>query len=301
MQLFPNGRGVGVTDALHGLAEWPVVLLFGLVTQLGDGWFLFVLGGALFVAGEEFPVLGIDRRRALFVFGLALTYVAVIGALKGYFGLGRPPGATEPPELAWFPAALSVLLESVTTAEGPGFPSGHALGTTMVWGGLALVVDWGTARQRLGVAAAVIGLVSLSRLVLGVHYLVDVVVGTAVGAALLGALYRASEAGTDPGRVLGVAVGVGVLGLFNGFTFDSVAAIGGALGGWLVWRGVADSTPAHPTDRGEVLAGFAVLAGAGILFAVIEAFEPPLALAFVGTAVAVGGAVGAPLLGERAV
>jgi membrane-associated phospholipid phosphatase len=186
MQLFPNGRGVGVTEALHGVAEWPVVLLFGLVTQLGDGWFLFVLGGALFVAGEEFPLAGVDRRRALFVFALALTYVAVIGALKGYFGLGRPPGATGPPALAWAPAALSLLLESATTADGPGFPSGHALGTTMVWGGLALVVDWGTARQRLGGAAAVIGLVSLSRLVLGVHYLVDVVVGIGVGAVLLG-------------------------------------------------------------------------------------------------------------------
>ncbi|QLH75935.1 phosphatase PAP2 family protein [Halosimplex rubrum] len=301
MRPFPNGRSVGVTEALHGLAEWPAILLFGLVTQLGDGWFLFVLGGALFVAGEEFPVLGIDRRRALFVFGLALTYVAVIGALKGFFGLGRPPGAMEPLDLAWVPAALAPLLESATTADGPGFPSGHALGTTMVWGGLALVVDWGTARQRAVGVAGVIGLVSLSRLVLGVHYLVDVVVGSAVGVVLLGALYRFSESGTDPSRVLGVAVGVGVLGLFNGLTFDSVAAIGGALGGWVVWRAVADSTPARPTNRGEVLAGFAVLAGAGLLFAALEAFEPSLALVFAGAAVAVGGAVGAPLLGERAV
>jgi len=301
MQLFPNGRGVGVTETLHGLAEWPVVLLFGLVTQLGDGWFLFVLGGALFVAGEEFPLAGVDRRRALFVFGLALTYVAVIGVLKGFFGLGRPPGATEPLALAWSQGALSLLLENVTTAEGPGFPSGHALGTTMVWGGLALVVDWGTSRQRFAGATAVVGFVSLSRLVLGVHYLVDVVVGVAVGAVLLGALYRFADEGTDPGRILGVAVAVGVLGLLNGLTFDSVAAIGGAVGGWLVWRAVADSTPVRPTTGREVLAGFGVLAGAGLLFVALEAYEPPLVLAFAGTAVAVGGVVGAPLLGERAV
>ncbi|WP_436928424.1 phosphatase PAP2 family protein [Halosimplex halobium] len=301
MQLFPNGRGVGVTETLHGLAEWPVVVLFGLVTQLGDGWLLFLLGGALFVAGEEFPVLGVDRRRALFVFALALTYVAVIGALKGFFGLGRPPGAADPPALAWAPGVLSVLLERATTADGPGFPSGHALGTTMVWGGLALVVDWGTARQRFGTAAGVIVLVALSRLVLGVHYLVDVVVGTAVGVALLGALYWFADEGTDPGRVLGVAVAVGLVGLLNGFTFDSVAAIGGAVGGWAVWRGVADSTPAHPTHRGEIFAGFGVLLVAGLLFAALEAFEPPLAVAFAGTAVAVGSAVGAPLLGERLV
>jgi len=301
MRLFPNGRSVGVTDAIHGAVEWPVVLLFGLVTQLGDGWFLFVLGGALFVAGEAFPVLGIDRRRALFVFGLALTYVAVIGVLKGFFGLGRPPGAMEPPDLAWVPAALAPLLERFTTAEGPGFPSGHALGTTMVWGGLALVVEWGSARQRAVGAAGVIALVSLSRLVLGVHYLVDVVVGTAVGLVLLGALYRSADGGTEPGRVLGVAVVSGTVGLLTGVTFDSVAATGGAVGGWVVWRAVADSMPAHPTNREEILAGFAVLAGAGVLFGALEAFEPPLVLAFAGAALAAGGAVGAPLLGERAV
>jgi membrane-associated phospholipid phosphatase len=300
MRLFPNGRSIGVTEALHGITEWPVVLAFGLVTQLGDGWFLFVLGGALFVAGEEFPSLGVDRRRALFVFGLALTYVAVVGALKGYFGLDRPPGATEPPALSWVPGALSPLLESATTAEGTGFPSGHALGTTMVWGGLALVVDWGTTRQRAAGAAAIIGLVSLSRLVLGVHYLVDVVAGVAVGALVLGALYRFADKGTEPGRVLGAAVVAGIVGLLTGVTFDSVAATGGAVGGWVVWRAVADSTPARPTNRGEIAVGFTVLAGAGVLFAALEAFEPPLPVAFVGTALAVGGAVSAPLLGECA-
>ncbi|QPV61454.1 phosphatase PAP2 family protein [Halosimplex litoreum] len=307
MRLVSNGRGVGVTEAIHELAAWPVVLVFGLVTQLGDGWFLFVLGGALLVAGEEFPVLGVDRRRAVFVLALALTYVAVVGALKGYFGLDRPPGATEPPALvrspalSWVPGALSALLERATTAEGPGFPSGHALGTTMVWGGLALVVDRGTARQRAAGAVAIIGLVSLSRLVLGVHYLVDVVAGVAVGLVLLGALYRLADGGTEPGRVLGVAVATGIAGLFTGVTFDSVAATGGAVGGWVVWRAVADSTPAHPTNSGEIVAGFAVLAGAGALFAALEAVEPSLPVAFVGATLAVGGAVGAPLLGERAV
>ena len=299
MQLFPNGRGAGITDAIQGLVEWPVIAVFGLVTQLGDGWFLFALGGALLVAGEAFPALRVDRRRALFVFGLALTYVAVIVALKGFFGLGRPPGATRPPDLAWAPGALALVLERATTAEGAGFPSGHALGTTMVWGGLALVVDRGTAPQRFGVAAAVVGLVSLSRLVLGVHYAVDVVVGTAVGVVLLGALYRVADGGTEPGRVLAVAVVVGLVGLANGLTFDGVAAVGGAVGGWVVWRTVADATPARPTNRREIAAGFGVLAVAGVLFAALEAFEPALPVAFAGAAVAVGGAVGAPLVGER--
>mgnify|MGYP000330084865 CR=1 FL=1 len=299
MQVFPNGRGVGVTEAIHGLAGWPALLLFGLVTQLGDGWFLFALGGALLVAGGAFPLVGIDRRRALFVVGLVLTYVAAIGALKGFFGLGRPPGATRAPALDWAPRALAVAVESATTAEGPGFPSGHALGTTMVWGGLALVVDRGTARRRFGVAAGVVALVSLSRLVLGVHYLVDVVVGVAVGTVLLGALYRVADGGTVPSRVLGVAAAIGLVGLAVGVTFDSVAALGGAVGGWAVWRAVADATPAHPTNRTAIGVGIGVLAVAGVLFAVLEAVEPALPVAFAGAAAAVGGAVGAPSIGER--
>ncbi|NHN61484.1 phosphatase PAP2 family protein [Halorussus rarus] len=299
--MFGSGRGVGVTDALHGYAEWPVILLFALTTQLGDVWFIFLLGGGLYVAGDEFPRWGIDRRRGLFVVGLVLTYVALIGVLKHIFLLPRPPGAGEPPAIAWLPTGLSLLLESTATADGPGFPSGHALGTTMFWGGLALVVEHWTAWKRFGAAAAIVALVSLSRLVLGVHYLVDVVVGAALGAVVLGALYLLADRGTDPVRVLHVAVAVGVAGLLVGVTFDSVAAVGGATGGWLVWRGVADSTPAHPTNRREVVAGFVALVVSGALFGAVYALTASHLITFVGTAVAVGGAVAAPLLGERLV
>jgi membrane-associated phospholipid phosphatase len=293
-----NGRGVGVTDALHGSAEGPVIVLFGLLTQLGDGWFLFLLGGTLYVAGDELPRWGIDRRRGLFVLALVLVSVALTGGLKAYFRLPRPPTMAGG-DLLLLPPPLDVLFGNVTTAAGSGFPSGHALGSTMVWGGFALVLERGSFRRRVGIAAAVVLLVSVSRLVLGVHYLVDIVAGVGLGVLALGALYRLSGNGSRPGWVLLVAIGSGVLGLLVGVTFESVAAVGGAVGAWLVWRGVADSTPAHPTSRREVVAGFLVLGTVAVLFVVVTALEPPAALAFVGTAVSAGGVVGAPLLGER--
>lgn len=299
MSVLATGRSVGITDALHAAAEWPVIVLFGVLTQLGDGWFLFLVGGSLYVAGDELPRWGIDRRRGLFVFGLVLTYVALIGVLKSVFNLPRPPGAKDPLSMQWVPAALAVVLDSITIADGPGFPSGHALGSTMVWGGLALVLDWGSVRTRFALTGVLVTLISFSRLVLGVHYAIDVVVGVGIGVIVLGSLYWLTEAGTDPGRVLLVAVVAGLLGLLVGVTFESVAASGGAVGGWLVWRGVADTTPAHPTNRREVLAGFLVLGAMAGLFGVLTAIEPPLPLAFLGTAIAVGGAVGAPLLGEQ--
>jgi membrane-associated phospholipid phosphatase len=70
----------------------------------------------------------------------------------------------------------------------PGFPSGHATMSTLVYGGLALVhrrhvPSEGTVAAAL--AALVVLAVSLSRVVLGVHYLGDVLVGLLVGAVAL--------------------------------------------------------------------------------------------------------------------
>lgn len=299
MSFVGDKRGVGLAEALHGAAEGPVILLFGLITQLGDVWFLFLLGGGLYVAGDTIPWRGLDRRQGLFVLALGLTYVALVGALKAFFQLPRPPGAGTPPELAGLPSTLAAVIDSITTAESPGFPSGHALGSTMVWGGLALVLEWKTYWKRIGIAAGVVLLISLSRLVLGVHYLVDVVIGMALGVLVLGALYWLADKGTAPERVLLVAVVIAVLGLAVNLTFDSVAASGGAIGAWLVWRAVADTTPAHPTTGREVVAGFLVLGAGALLFGGLIAIEPPLLGTFLGAVVAGGMIVGAPLAGER--
>ena len=294
----PNGRGVGVTELLEGAAEWPVVVLFALVTQLGDVWFLFLLGSTLYVAGERLPRWGVDRRRGLFVLALVLAYVALVGALKTAFLLPRPPGATEAPAIAWLPAMLEPVYTSIATGHGPGFPSGHALGTTMVWVGAALVLDAGRRRSRLAVAGAVVALVSLSRLVLGVHYAVDVVVGAAVGLLVVGALYRLSDAGTRPEQVLRFAVAAGVLGVLVAVTFDSVTALGGALGGSLGWRAVAEATPARPSSARATAAGVATVVAAAALFGAVYAFTPPLAVSFLGAVAATAVAVAAPAVGE---
>lgn len=299
-RLFETDRGIGFTDLFQGLGESPlVVLLFAVLTQLGDVWFLFLLGGVLYVAGEYVPRWGIDRRQGLFVLALAITYVALIEVLKNIFVLPRPPGAGEPPALGWIPSTFTGMVTNITTADGPGFPSGHALGTTMVWGGLALVLDRASSRVRFGVTGVVVVLVSFSRLALGVHYFVDVLVGATLGVITLGVLYWVAEYGTNPGRVLFVAVVFGVLGLFSGVTFDSVAATGGAVGGWMMWRRVADATPAHPTNDRAVITGFVALGITGGFFAVVYTLEPPTLLTFFGTAIAAGTVVGAPLLGER--
>jgi membrane-associated phospholipid phosphatase len=299
LTLLQFGRGVGITEPLHSHAPWLVIVAFAVVTQLGDVWFLFLLTGVLYVGGEYVPRLGVERHRGMFVIALVIAYIALIGAIKGVLLFPRPPGANDPPALRWIPRFMETLFTSITTATGPGFPSGHALGTTMVWGGLALVVERGTRRARFAVAGAVVALVSLSRLVLGVHYLVDVLAGTLLGIAVLGGLYWLTERGDDPEWVLIAAVVAGVFGVATDLTFDSVAAIGGAVGGWLAWRGIAESTPAHPSSGVEVAAGFLVAVAAGGIFVAVYALHPSYLYTFLGTAAAVGTVVVAPVVGDR--
>ncbi|WP_247003835.1 phosphatase PAP2 family protein [Halosolutus gelatinilyticus] len=300
IEMLSDDRGIGISEALHGLAQDPVLVFFALLTQLGDVWFLFLLGGVHYVAGDRFPKWGIDRRRGLFVLGLLLTYVALVGVLKQSFMVPRPPGAETPPDVQWIPSALQGVFASISTGTGYGFPSGHALGSTLVWGGFALAVRKDKrSHVWLALAGVVILIVSLSRVVLGVHYLVDVVVGTVIGIVVLGGLYTISDHGTTPGRVLVFAAGIGVLGLIHGVTFDSVAAVGSAVGAWLTWRAVGDLTPAHPLNRREVVVGFAVFGLAGGFFALLNSLKPSLPITFFGATIAVGGVVGAPLIGNR--
>jgi membrane-associated phospholipid phosphatase len=65
-----------------------------------------------------------------------------------------------------------------------GFPSGHALGSIVLYGFLAYLLVRrypGQARSIYGIAAGLISAIGFSRLYLGVHYPTDVLAGYAVG------------------------------------------------------------------------------------------------------------------------
>ena len=103
-----------------------------------------------------------------------LLFTTVIGgllnrALKLLF-------ARERPELA----------EALRHASGYSFPSGHAMGATIVFGALAYLAFRGLRgwRQRgaaLALATSMIVAISLSRVYLGVHWISDIAAGVAAG------------------------------------------------------------------------------------------------------------------------
>jgi membrane-associated phospholipid phosphatase len=251
-------RGLG---ELAVVSEFPpfVVELFGLLTRLGDPWLL--LGGlALLYAISD--RLSLDRRRVGFVFATAFVALGVTLALKSAFALPRPPGAG---------------------TDGYGFPSGHALGSTVVWGTAALALDAGRRRLRLAVAGVVIPVVAASRVVIGVHYLVDVVVGTIVGVAVVGVVFVAvwrdcTEAPTHAAvdRVFALAAGAALVALFVSNSTDTLLTVGATLGGWVGWR-IVEPAVAPPASslppRGTALTVVGLPVVLGGLLAVAGAAE----------------------------
>ena len=134
-----------------------VDLAWIIITQLGEDRF--------YMAVLVIVYLGIERKLGAKVATYAMTSVWVNSVLKDLFMIPRPP-----------PQNWKIQV------EGYGFPSGHAQGTTVLMGYLASKVR---SYLAYGVAAALVLLVSCSRLALGVHSVYDVAGGILIGLAIL--------------------------------------------------------------------------------------------------------------------
>ena len=291
-------RGVGETEFLQSIVG-PVAPVFAVLTQLGDVWLLVTTVTLLYWLGDRTPVVGdrIDRRRGALLLALALGALTVTTGLKELLAIPRPPGAGTAVAAEIVPPALRPVYEGAATGDGFGFPSGHALGTTVVWGGLAWLAD-GDRKRHLALAAGVVATVCLSRLVLGVHYAVDVLAGMVVGAAYLAGVLR--YAGT-PSRAFAVAAVVALVStLTNGFTPDGTRLLGATLGAVGAWYVVGDPTTRLPsTVRRRRLAAVG-LPVVGLAFVALETVPAPLWVAFVGYAALLVVLLALPLAVARA-
>ena len=289
-------RAVGEFALLEGLPE-VVIVLAALVTQLGDVWFVFLLLGLCYWLGDALPTpVVLDRRQAAFGVALGVAANAVTTTLKEWLTYSRPPGANEAVGRELVPALVEPLYAAAATGSGFGFPSGHAVGATVVYGGLALLVG---GRRAYAAAAALVAVISLTRVVLGVHYLVDVVAGVAVGAALLAAAFGLGGRGSNPGRVFGLALVAALLGpVLGAYDFETMASLGGALGARLGWGIVGAAVVHEETTRTGGVAATAVGAAFGAPFGAVYFVEPAPYVAFLAVAVTLGGVLAAPLAGE---
>jgi membrane-associated phospholipid phosphatase len=291
-------HGIGVTAALRDLPD-AVVVLFALVTQLGDVWFYLVTLAVAYCFAGTLPRVGdrVTRERIGFVIAVALGVIALTTGLKELFAHPRPPGAETARELAWLPELLVPVWESVATGDGFALPSGHATGSAAVYGAAALGLRIGRRRVRYAVAAGIVALVAFSRVVIGVHYLGDVVVGLVVGGAYLALVWRLA-ASKRVKRAFSLALVVALVGFATHFDFETAAALGGALGGRLTWTVVGGRLVGPDTRREGAVATLLGLVGGGAFFAAGVAIETPVA-GFLGNALAVAAILAAPLVARR--
>lgn len=260
-------RGIGGVDAIQELIPDWLAVIIAVVTQLGDVWFL-VLVLSLVYWSQRRVQDDVAMVGGLFVAGLG-TYRAMKEVLK----LPRPDEPPLDPDL--LPWGIEQLWALTAEASGYGFPSGHATNATVVYVGLAVVLPIGTRRQRLGVAAGLVSVVGVSRVVLGVHYVVDIVAGAALGLAIVGAGLRvlpglARDRGT-PVFALAVATTAVYAAVapadFRALTLGGIAL--GLLGGWQL---VVMARYLVTVDRPSVFARHLAVRGAIAIFALAPLF-----------------------------
>jgi undecaprenyl-diphosphatase len=107
--------------------------------------------------------------------------------------------------------ARPVLPDPVSTAPGMSFPSGHALGASIGCCLLLLIalrfLPRGGRVAAVLAAGLIVGSVGLARVVLGVHFVSDVLAGTTLGVGLGGrddmGLRRVASRGRAAGRAAG--------------------------------------------------------------------------------------------------
>ncbi|EMA57784.1 phosphatase PAP2 family protein [Halorubrum lipolyticum] len=311
-------RGIGETALVDALPE-VVVVVFAAVTHLADPWFLFgLLAVGYWFASDRFAAA--PRRAGASAIAAVTCAYAATALGKAWFAVPRPPGAVGPADVpTWLPGLLSAWYEAQVLSDGFGFPSGHATGGAAAYLALALVYDraW-TGRKRLLAAAAVALAVAASRVVIEVHYLVDVLAGLAVGSGVvLGALWlagdprvrrsgdrselRGATAALDPtlpfllaSVVSAGALAVAVAGGHTGEVVEAGIGIATGAGGAIGWRLVDGDEPAVP-----VRIAVPALAVTGGLWVGAYALSGSVWVTLAATTAAVVAVVALPALPER--
>ena len=222
-----------------------VLDLFVLVTLVGDEETYVVVLLLYFFA--------VDREKGIALIAIGLTIAAITPGLKEGFGIDRPPE----------------MLYHRIGAEHYGVPSGHALGSLVIYGALLYAIDRVTNRQA-AIGAAVIGLsVGVSRIVLGVHYLADMLAGLAIGIVLLGLFVGYARLDVRRTFIIAALLTLPVVGVFWHLEeiYFGAGGLAGAILGWTV-------SPRRDTIRVDAWTGWlAVAGGVAVVLAVTILLE----------------------------
>jgi membrane-associated phospholipid phosphatase len=142
-------------------------LLFRGISELGSDFFYMILIAVGFWV--------VDKRAAILTAFVLLASSTSNYLLKITFKVPRPPTTN------WVSGVL---------ASNYSLPSGHAQNSMTVWGWLGIKIKTWWLRT---LSVVLIGLIGISRVYLGVHWLGDVVAGWLVGCIILIVLWKLEE------------------------------------------------------------------------------------------------------------
>lgn len=196
MSRSPSGRSLEPATALLAVGA---ALLLLLTVLVGAGWDAIqdldraVSGAAHDLVGESSATLSLARglthlgdplvvtlatfalaaglavarayRAAIYVLAVRLVVVVATTGIKDAVARARPDEA-----------------HPVAIAHGYSFPSGHSSGSAALWCSVAVLIAARTRRSvAVAVAVVVPVVVATTRVLLGVHFLTDVIAGLVLG------------------------------------------------------------------------------------------------------------------------
>lgn len=187
----------------------PILFLQSFSNELLDAFFV-----AITYLGDKEPVqfliiaviFGIDFRKGFTLLHMVIWTAFATGLLKDFFALPRPyyvdlavrcigrnianptPLKSMGADSFWsLPDNVAIEYVRMHRMGSFGFPSGHTSGATALWGGLMVLFQkkWLTV-----VCGLMIGLIPLSRVYLGRHFIADILGGYLLGCFFLLAVYH---------------------------------------------------------------------------------------------------------------
>ena len=177
---------------LEGLRNPVFDAFFSLITQLGDETGLIIVGLLFYWC--------FDKKSAHYLFLVGFVGTTINQFLKLFFLILRP----------WeLDPTLSPIKSAIKGAGGFSFPSGHTQSSVGLFGTVALLckkykpIFWG--------AVALCVLIPFSRLYLGVHTPMDVLVSVAIALALLFAVKPLIDRAWGNRRAMLLLLGAGAL------------------------------------------------------------------------------------------
>lgn len=143
--------------------EW-LNLFFQKLTLIGDGWFALIITCLALIFYKQKKV------------GISLLYAFVVSGIAAQMIKRMLPAPR--PKLYFEPGVYQHFIEGVTLAGNNSFPSGHTATVFALATVIAITLKFKRVQFVCFIVAAIVG---YSRVYLGQHFLLDVMMGTIVG------------------------------------------------------------------------------------------------------------------------